>query len=368
MLVASTHGDAARERDVVAQMLSRRVSGHAVGAHHGDHAWLHTKTPLVLVDRAAPGLEADVVGIDDAAAAADAVRHLVAHGHRGSPTSVTIPLVPTSRARLAGYRRAMAAHGLDGDPRFVRAECPDATSAAAATPRPAGGQRLRSPDGALQRGHPMLARRRADPARHRPDGRRVGLLRRLRHGRPAATRRHGRRPLGRGRRRGGRARLAERIAQPDLPASIIHVPVRLIPRGSGEMRPVTERTASRSVGIDIGTTMSKALLRTPSGEQLALVEVRTPWTTTPDGGTESSAECFVELAIDLLRRGYQRASAGRPLRVSAVAVAGLAESGVLLDGSGLPRTPVVAWFDRRGTAQIDSISLRDNGFGPEYTN
>ncbi len=105
-----------------------------------------------------------------------------------------------------------------------------------------------------------------------------------------------------------------------------------------------------AVGIDLGTTMSKALLRTPSGEQLALVETRTPWTTTPDGGTESSAECFVELAIDLLRRGYERAAAGGPLRVSSVAVAGLAESGVVLDGSGRPRTPVVAWFDRRGTA------------------
>ena len=120
------------------------------------------------------------------------------------------------------------------------------------------------------------------------------------------------------------------------------------------------------VGIDIGTTMSKALLRTPSGEQLALVEARTPWTTTQEGGTETNAECFVELAVDLLRRGYQRASAATSLQVSAVAVAGLAESGVLLDGSGLPLTPVVAWFDRRGTQQIDSISLHNNSFGPEF--
>ena len=38
----------------------------------------------------------------------------------------------------------------------------------------------------------------------------------------------------------------------------------------------------------------------------------------------------------------------------------------MLDGSGRPRTPVVAWFDRRGTQQIDSISLRNNDFGPEF--
>jgi sugar (pentulose or hexulose) kinase len=121
-----------------------------------------------------------------------------------------------------------------------------------------------------------------------------------------------------------------------------------------------------AVGIDLGTTMSKALLRAHSGEQLALVEARTPWTTTPDGGTESSAECFVELAVDLLRRGYERAATGGPLRVSSVAVAGLAESGVVLDGSGLSRTPVVAWFDRRGATQIDSFSMRNNDFGAEF--
>ena len=120
------------------------------------------------------------------------------------------------------------------------------------------------------------------------------------------------------------------------------------------------------VGIDLGTTMSKALLRTATGEHLALVKVRTPWTTTPDGGTEISAEGFVELAVDLLRRGYERAAADAPLRISAVAVAGLAESGVLLDGAGRPRTPVIAWYDRRGTQQIESISLRNNSFGPEF--
>jgi sugar (pentulose or hexulose) kinase len=127
---------------------------------------------------------------------------------------------------------------------------------------------------------------------------------------------------------------------------------------------VIEREAV--AGIDLGTTMSKALLRTPTGEQLALVDARTPWTTTPDGGTESGAERFVELAVDLLRRGYERACADAPLRVSAIAVAGLAESGVLLDGSGRPRTPVVAWFDRRGTQQVQSISLHNNSFGPQF--
>jgi sugar (pentulose or hexulose) kinase len=120
------------------------------------------------------------------------------------------------------------------------------------------------------------------------------------------------------------------------------------------------------VGIDLGTTVSKALVRKVTGEQLALVTARTPWTTTPDGGTEISAEAFVNLTIELLCSGYARAAADAPLRISAVAVAGLAESGVLLDGACKPRTPVIAWYDRRGTQQIDSVSLRNNGFGLEF--
>ena len=102
VLVASTHGDAARERDVVAQMLSRRICGMLLAPTTGDHAWLHTTTPLVQVDRAAPGLDADVVGIDDEAAAADAVDHLVARGHRRIGYISDHPLVPTSRARWPG--------------------------------------------------------------------------------------------------------------------------------------------------------------------------------------------------------------------------------------------------------------------------
>ena len=83
VLVASTHGDPERERRVVSELLARRVSGLLVAPTAGDHAWLAGATaPLVAVDRPADGLQTDVVGIDDRAAAKAAVSHLVAHGHR----------------------------------------------------------------------------------------------------------------------------------------------------------------------------------------------------------------------------------------------------------------------------------------------
>jgi len=237
VLVASTHGDAARERDVVAQMLSRRVSGLLLAPTAGDHDWLQTNTPLVLVDRSAPGLDADVVGIDDEAATAEAVHHLIAHGHRRIAYISDHPLVPTSRARLAGYRRAVAAHGLDAHPRFVRADCPDAAAAAVATRDLLAGNDSDSPTALLSAATrcslgvvPTLhALGRTDIAMVCfGDFAMADLLQ------PGVTViDHSAEAVG----AAAAARLAERIAHPDLPASSIHVPVRLIPRGSGELRP-----------------------------------------------------------------------------------------------------------------------------------
>jgi LacI family transcriptional regulator len=237
VLIASTHGDGARERAVVAQMLSRRVSGLLLAPTTGDHAWLHTTTPLVLVDRPATGLEADVVGIDDEAAAADAVDHLVAHGHRRIAYVSDLPLVPTSRARLAGYRRAMAAHGLDVDPRHVRADCPDASSAANAT------RDLLSDTGSDALTALLSGATRCSlgvvPTLHAMGRTDIALVcfgdfamaDLLQPGVTVVD--HSAEAVG----AAAAARLAERIADPEMPATTIHVPVRLIPRGSGEVRP-----------------------------------------------------------------------------------------------------------------------------------
>jgi LacI family transcriptional regulator len=237
VLVASTHGDTERERDVVGEMLSRRVSGLLLAPTSGDHAWLRTGTPLVLVDRAAPGIEADVVGIDDEAAAADAVHHLVAHGHRRIAYISDHPLVPTSRARLTGYRRAMAAHGLDASPHLVRAECPDAASAAKATRELLGDNDSDAPTALLSGATrcslgvvpTMHALGRTDIALVCfGDFAMADLLQ------PGVTVvDHSAEAVG----AAAAARLTERIAHPELPPSTIHVPVRLIPRGSGEVRP-----------------------------------------------------------------------------------------------------------------------------------
>jgi LacI family transcriptional regulator len=133
VLVASTHRDDLRERQVVQRMLHRRVAGLLLVPTGGDHSWLTPeRTPLVLIDRGAPGVRADLVDIDDHRAADDAVTHLIGHGHRRIAYIGDTSSIPTSSARLAGYLAAHARHGLPVADDLVRADCASSRDAAAA--------------------------------------------------------------------------------------------------------------------------------------------------------------------------------------------------------------------------------------------
>jgi LacI family transcriptional regulator len=133
VLVASTHRDDLREQQVVQRMLHRRVAGLLLAPTSGDHSWLRPdRTPLVLIDRAAPGVTADIVDIDDHQAADDAVTHLIEHGHRRIAYVGDTSSIPTSSARLRGYHAAHARHGLPVADRLVRSNSSSSREAAAA--------------------------------------------------------------------------------------------------------------------------------------------------------------------------------------------------------------------------------------------
>jgi LacI family transcriptional regulator len=133
VLVASTHRDNLREQQVVQRMLHRRVAGLLLAPTSGDHSWLRPdRTPLVLIDRAAPGVSADLVDIDDRQAADDAVTHLIKHGHRRIAYVGDTSSIPTSSARLEGYLAAHARHGLPVADDLVRSNSSSSREAAGA--------------------------------------------------------------------------------------------------------------------------------------------------------------------------------------------------------------------------------------------
>jgi sugar (pentulose or hexulose) kinase len=121
------------------------------------------------------------------------------------------------------------------------------------------------------------------------------------------------------------------------------------------------------IGLDIGTTNAKALVRGLSAGQHALVEARTPWMTVSKGRTETTAAALLELAVGLLRTAISAAEQrSGPVRVLGVGVAGLGESGVLLDATGQPCAPVIAWFDQRGAEQVRQLDARTPELGLQF--
>jgi sugar (pentulose or hexulose) kinase len=121
------------------------------------------------------------------------------------------------------------------------------------------------------------------------------------------------------------------------------------------------------IGLDLGTTTSKALVQDVRGRRLALVETPTSWNTTSGGGTETTAATLADLVVRILKAAVQQAEASSgAFRVVGVGVTGFAESGVLLDAESRPCSPVIAWFDRRGESQSTRIESQNPGFANEF--
>jgi LacI family transcriptional regulator len=236
VLVTSTRRDHAWERDVIGRMMQRRISGLLLCPTGDDHSWLDTgRVPVVLVDRPAPGLSADLVEIDDHRAAFDATAHLIAHGHQRIAYIGDTPAISTSAARLRGYRDALAHHRVEADERLVN--CDGATSQAAAQAVSAMISGTCPPTAILS------ATTRASlgvvPTLHSARRTDIALVS---FGdfpmadalRPAVTVvDHPGHEIG----RAAAARLLARLGQPALPVERIQVPARIIERGSGELRP-----------------------------------------------------------------------------------------------------------------------------------
>jgi sugar (pentulose or hexulose) kinase len=115
-------------------------------------------------------------------------------------------------------------------------------------------------------------------------------------------------------------------------------------------------TVDTVIGLDIGTTTSKALIRRLDRPASLIVRESTRWRTGRGGRTELDGPAFVQLAVDLIGMAARAAeSAWGAVAIRAVSVGGIAESGVLLDPAGRPVGPAIAWFDHRGDADVTRV-------------
>jgi sugar (pentulose or hexulose) kinase len=135
--------------------------------------------------------------------------------------------------------------------------------------------------------------------------------------------------------------------------------------------------AGLAVGVDIGTTETKALvIDTADGRRVGFARRRTHWVTSAEG-VQTSAEVLFDGVLEAVSAALDdaalddatpdggsldgrsldggRATTGYRAPVVGIGLAGLAESGVVLDPAGRVTTPVIAWFDQRGTAELAGL-------------
>jgi LacI family transcriptional regulator len=112
VLLCNTESDLALERSYIEDMVSHRVEGLII-APVNDSSRLNLsplirrRLPFVLIDRAVPGIDSDLVQADSAAGARRLMQHLVAIGHRRIALIIGSDDVSTTRERARGYRQGL---------------------------------------------------------------------------------------------------------------------------------------------------------------------------------------------------------------------------------------------------------------------
>jgi sugar (pentulose or hexulose) kinase len=106
------------------------------------------------------------------------------------------------------------------------------------------------------------------------------------------------------------------------------------------------------LGLDVGTTAVKAALLDADGGEVGQGRAATPWRPVPTGA-EADPHELQACAETAARAALARAPAGR---VAAIGVAGMAETGVLLDARGRPVVGSIAWHDSRGADEAERLA------------
>jgi LacI family transcriptional regulator len=126
MLLATTDDAPGSEAVVVDAMLAQRVRALLIVPIAADQSYLEGErqlgTPIVCVDRPPHHLVADSVVLENREGTAEAVRSLLAVGHRRIGFVCSPPDLYTHQERLAGYRQALLEAGITNSAKWERLE------------------------------------------------------------------------------------------------------------------------------------------------------------------------------------------------------------------------------------------------------
>lgn len=136
VVLSTVDEDPQAEQRAVRELIGRRVAGLLIVPDQGNHEFVAAEpaasTPIVFVDRPASGVTADVVMVDNDRGGWLATRHLIEVGHHRIAILIA-PSYYTTGQRLRGYRRALREAGIVvDDSLIVKLPVGSATAATAA--------------------------------------------------------------------------------------------------------------------------------------------------------------------------------------------------------------------------------------------
>jgi len=123
LIICNTDEDPVKEGGFLEISLRKKVDGVLLVPTGEDHAGIQalagSACPVVLVDRLAPGVNADVVLSDNVGGTCAGTDYLIRAGHRRVGIIAGRLAVSAIRERLAGYEQALAVHGIAADPGLI---------------------------------------------------------------------------------------------------------------------------------------------------------------------------------------------------------------------------------------------------------
>ena len=109
-----------------------------------------------------------------------------------------------------------------------------------------------------------------------------------------------------------------------------------------------------SIGIDLGTTNTKAIALSEDGRILCEMSQPTEVRKVLSGG-EMDPKALAADLFDLLRKMLDEIRGLTDEPVSAIGLTGMAEAGFLADLRDEPLTPILLWYDQRGAAEAEEL-------------
>lgn len=133
VIIGSTHGDIEREMELVQGFKQRRVAGMIITPQDVDYSiFKNISIPTVFIDRAPKNFNGDIVRVDDEAGGLMATQHLISFGHKKIVFLGDDLKVQTSKLRLEGYKNALRAAKIKAEPKYILLGLDNAEKAEAA--------------------------------------------------------------------------------------------------------------------------------------------------------------------------------------------------------------------------------------------